>query len=60
MGARTKWPKVQDMVAWGLEQNDLRLPKVPRCSNFIIIPYMELKIKILGYPKVKVQNIFFP
>jgi len=53
MGARTKWPKVQDMVAWGLEQNDLRLPKVPRCSNFIILPYMEPKVKTLGYPKVK-------
>jgi hypothetical protein len=33
------------MVARGLEQNDFRLPRVPRCHNFIIIPYMEPKVK---------------
>jgi hypothetical protein len=41
------------MVAWGLEQNELRPPRVPMCSSLIIIPYMEPKAKTLGYPKVK-------
>ncbi len=59
-GARTKWPKGQDMVACGPEQNDLRLPRVPRCSSLIIIPYMEPKAKTFGYPRVKAQKIFLP
>ncbi len=32
MGARTMWLGVQDIIAWGFEQNDLRLPRVPRCT----------------------------
>jgi hypothetical protein len=59
-GARTKWPKGQDMVAWGPEQNDLRPPRVPRCSSLIITPYMEPKAKTLGCPRVKAQKIFLP
>jgi hypothetical protein len=55
MGVKTKWPKVQDIVAWGLEQNDLRLPRVPRCHNFIIIPYMEPKVK--NFRLSKGQNL---
>jgi hypothetical protein len=35
MGARTKWPKVQDIMAWGPEQNDPRSPSVSRCSSLI-------------------------
>jgi hypothetical protein len=27
--ARTMWPRVQDMVAWGLQQNALKVLKVP-------------------------------
>jgi hypothetical protein len=46
-------------MAWGLQQNDLRLPRVPRCSILIIIPYTEPKAKTLGYPRVKAQKIFF-
>ncbi len=60
MGARTMWFGVIDIVAWGLEQNDLRSPKVPRCSSLIIIRYMEPKAKTLGYPRVKAQIIFLP
>jgi len=59
MGARMKWPKVQDMVARGLEQNDFRLLRVPRCSNFIIIPYMEPKVKTLGYERSKLKRFFY-
>ncbi len=59
-GARTKWPKGYDMVAWGPKQNDFSLPRVPRCSSLIVIPYMEPKAKTLGYPKVKAQKIFLP
>jgi hypothetical protein len=39
------WPRVQDRVAWGLEHNDLKLPRVPRCSSSIIIPYVAAKLK---------------
>jgi hypothetical protein len=35
--ARTRWPKVQDMVTWGLEQNDHRVTKVLSCNSSIII-----------------------
>jgi hypothetical protein len=37
------------MVAWGLEQNDPRLFKVPRYNNSVIILSMRPKTKTLGY-----------
>jgi hypothetical protein len=37
------------MVAWGLEQNDPRLFKVPRYSSSVIIPHMRPETKTLGY-----------
>jgi hypothetical protein len=49
-----RWPKVQDMVAWGFEHNDPMPPRVPRCNNLIIISYVGPNAKTLGYPKVKV------
>jgi len=49
MGHRSRWHGVQNMVAWGPEQNDPRLFKVPRYSSSVIIPHMRPKTKTLGY-----------
>jgi hypothetical protein len=49
MGIKSRWCGVQDMVAWGLQHNDLKLLKAPRCNNSSKNPYMGPKTKILGY-----------
>jgi len=49
MGIKSRWCGVQDMVAWGLQQNDLKLLKVLRCNNSSKILYMGPKTKTLGY-----------
>jgi hypothetical protein len=35
----------ENMVAWGLEQNDPRLFKVPRCNSLVKISYVGPKTK---------------
>jgi hypothetical protein len=47
------------MVAWGLEQNDLRLFKVPRYNSSIIIPHMSPKTKTLGYLGAQTSHLKF-
>jgi hypothetical protein len=49
MGRRSRWHGVQNMVAWGLEQNDPKLFKISRYNSSIMIPYMKPKTKTLGY-----------
>ncbi len=38
---------MQDMVAWGLQHNDLKLLKVPRCNNSSKNPYYGVQDKDL-------------
>jgi hypothetical protein len=49
-----RWPKVQDVVAWGFQHNDPTSLRVPICNNLIIISYVGPNAKTLGYPKFKV------
>jgi hypothetical protein len=49
MWHRSRWHGVQNMVAWGLEQNHPKLFEVQRYSNSCIIIYMRPKTKTLSY-----------